>query len=66
MIAAESLFGSVFLRITELSYITLSVGTLIVIIRDQMLENAPDRLQRIKSTLGGAVLASMTSLIGNF
>ena len=66
MFAAESLFGSVFLRITELSFITLLVATVIVITRDQMLENAPDRLQRIKSTLGGAVLASMTSLIGNF
>ena len=34
MIAAESLFGSVFLRITELSFITLSVATVFVITKD--------------------------------
>lgn len=66
MIAAEFLFGSVFLQITELLLIPLSVVTVIVIIRDQMLENAPDRLQRIKSAVGVAALFSLSSLIANF
>ena len=66
MIAAEFLFGSVFLQITELLLIPLSVVTVIVIIRDQMLENAPDRLLRIKATVGGAAVASLTSLIARF
>ena len=34
MIATESLFGSVFVRITELSFITPSVATALVITRD--------------------------------
>ena len=66
MFAAESLFGSVFLQITELSFITLLVATVIVITRDQILDNAPDRLQRIKSAVGVAALFSLSSLIANF